>query len=410
MTLAVLPATPEVLIRFGAGAIFQDSFVLGTAQGVLGVNVLGNQPTVAVTNVQQISIRRGKDNIDSSFGAGTATVQWLDFTGDWNPTDPAGPYAGELTPGRQLQIRVTDQNNVGRNLFAGYITSWDWEWDPGRAEAVVTVNAADALRQLNLADITTITGSAAGDLPGERINLALDDNDWPTTARNITTGTTTLQTNPTEQRSLVEALRQIERADLGALFVDPAGRITYLSRNDLSARAVATPVEFNETNKPYRRLDVALDDDQIINSVSIAPEGLTAQTADNPTSVTKYFRRSLVRRDQLMQTEARALQQAEAIVVARGEPGLTLRSIQFFVTADRMVELITADIGDPVKVTRTYTGAADIEFNSIIQGIDWDIVPNQWRGTFSTADTLALSSTFVLGSPQFGVLGVNTLG
>jgi hypothetical protein len=405
-----LPATPEVLVRFGAGAIFQDSFVLGTTQGVLGVNVLGNQPSVTIPSVQQVSIRRGKESVDSSFGAGTASVQFLDFTGEWNPTDPGGPYFGEITPGRQLQVRVVDNTNTGYNLFAGYITSWDWEWAPGRDWATVSITAADASRTFQLADVSTVPGSAAGDLPGERINLILDDNDWPPTARSITAGTTTLQANPIETRTLLDALRQVETADLGALFVDVSGRVTYLSRNDLSARAVATPVVFNETDRPYDRIDVALDDDQIVNSVSVEPEGLTAQTAENTASVTKYFRRSQTRSGVLVETEARALQQATAIVAARGEPDLTLRSVGFNVLdLNRMVELVTTEIGDPVEITRTYASGT-VQFRSIVQGINWDIVPNRWRGSFNTADTLALSTSFVLGSAQFGVLGVNTLG
>jgi hypothetical protein len=408
--MTALVATPQVLVRFGAGAIFQDSLVLGTNDGVLGVNVLGNQPTVTIPDVQQVSIRRGKDSVDSSFGAGTASVQFLDFNGEWNPTDPNGPYFGQIVPGRQLQIRVVDNLNVGRNLFAGYITAWDWNWQPGAPWASVSINAADATRNFQLADITTVPGTAPGDLPGDRINAILDDNAWPASARNITAGTTTLAANPSNNRSLLEALRQVEVADLGALFVDSSGRVTYLSRNDLSTRAAGIPLVFNETTEPYDRIDVALDDDQIVNAARIQPVGLTPQTAENAASVTKFFRRSFDRRDVIVETEARALQQAEAIVTARGEPNLTLKSVGFNVLdVTRMVELITAEIGDPVEITRTYA-AGSVQFRSIIQGINWDIVPNKWRGSYSTADSLALTTAFVLGSTQFGVLGVNTLG
>lgn len=409
--VATLPATPEVLVRFGAGAIFQNSFVLGTSEGVLGVNVLGDQPTVVVPAVQQIGIRRGKSNVDSEFGAGSCRILFQDFTGDWNPTDTSGPFYGEIVPGRQLQVRVTDETNTGYNLFAGYVTAWDWSWEPGRDWANVTITASDALRQLELSTVTSVAGTAAGDLPGARIGDILDEQQWPVSARNITTGTTLLQDDPGTARTTLAALRQVEKSDLGALFVDTNGRVTYLSRNDLSTRAASTAVVFNETDKTYRAIDVALDDTQILNSVTIQPAGLTAQSATNSASITRYFRRSRSVTDLLMQTEARALQQATAIVAARGEPQLELRSIGFDVLEDaRMVELVTTEIGDPVQITRTYEGSDPVEFRSIVQGISWDIVPNRWRGEFSTADTLALTTAFVLGSTQFGVLGVNTLG
>jgi hypothetical protein len=410
VTVDLVPATPEVIIRLGAGAIFQNAFVLGTTDGVLGVNVLGNQAAVNLPSVQQISIRRGKDRVDGSFGAGTAAVQFIDFTGDWNPSDPNGPYFGELVPGRQLQIRVAAQT-TGYNLFAGYITSYDWRWEPGVGFARVTLNAADALRQLELADTTTVSGAAAGDLPGTRINLILDENQWPATGRSVTTGTTTLQNDPGGQRSTLTALRQVEQSDLGALYVNQNGQITYQSRTALSTKAAGTPVVFDESTSKYTSIDVALDDTTIVNNATITPAGLTTQTATNSASVTKYFRRSVTRDNQLMETEARALQQAEAIVAARGEVNLTLRAIQFDVDSiPRMIDLVTTDIGDPVEVTRSYDGSDPIQFRSIVQGIRWDITPNRWRGTFSTTDTLALATAFVLGSPQFGVLGVNTLG
>jgi hypothetical protein len=73
------------------------------------------------------------------------------------------------------------------------------------------------------------------------------------------------------------------------------------------------------------------------------------------------------------------------------------------------LELVTTEIGDPLEITRSYASGT-VQFRSIVQGINWDITPNRWRGSFSTVDNLALTTAFVLGSTQFGVLGVNSLG
>ena len=407
----MIPTTPNIVIRFGSGAIFTDSFTLGTNQGVLGVNVLGVQTAVQVPNAQQISIRRGRSTLDSTFGAGTCTVRFLDFTGDWNPQNSGGPYFGQLVPGRQLQIQTT-LNNVGRNLYAGYITAWDWDWSPAVEHAVVTVTASDTVRQFQLAEVTTVPGTAAGDLPGQRINAVLDAVSWPQTARNITDGTVTLQDDPGDRRTLLAALQTVEASDLGALFVDVNGRVTYLSRVELATRAVSQAAVFDETgnNLSYRNISVELSDDQIINTATVTPEGLTPQTAQDTASRTKYFPRAVDRSRLLMETETRALQQAEAIVAARAEPGLTLKRIEFDVLdTATLAAVVDLDIGDPVDVTKSYV-TGDVQFRSIIQGLSWDITPDKWRGRIETADTIALTNTFVLGSTQFGVLGVNTLG
>lgn len=405
-----LPAIPDVIVRFGGGAIFENSLVLGSAvDGVLGTNILGPYDNVSVPRVQQVSIRRGRSDLDQEFGAGTATVTFLDVNGDWNPQNSGGPYFGELIPGRQLQVRATFAG-VGYNLFAGYITSYDLTYEIGSPIATVTVEAVDALRLLSLASLSTVAGAAAGDLPGVRIADILDEVDWPLSARIIQDGTVTLQDDPGDLRSVVAALRQVEQSELGQLFIDGSGRVVFLSRQGVAEAAVAAPFRFSDqgVELPYSALDFALDDVEILNDVTVEREGGTPQTVTDATSITTFFRRSASRTGLLMESDDRALQQANMIVNNRKDPSLRLRAIEFDVVDQARLEAaLTVEFADSVEVVREHVPGSTITLLSTVQGVSHDITPDRWRTSLSTADALAYA--FVLGSSQFGVLGANVL-
>jgi hypothetical protein len=405
-----LPVVPQVIIRFGGGAIFQDSLVLGSSlQGVLGTNVLGAFNTVNVPSVQQVSIRRGRSDLDQDFGAGTCTVQFLDFNGDFNPQNATGPYFGDLIPGRQLQVRAAT-GGVGYDLFAGYITSYDLSYELGSPVAVVTVEAVDALRLLSLASLSTVTDAGPGDLPGVRIDDILDEVDWPVTARTVQPGSVTLQDDPGSVRSVLAALRTVEQSELGALFVDGSGSVVFLSRQGVAEAAVATPLTFSDqgTGIPYAQLDFIFDDVEILNDVTVSRVGGSPQTATDSSSVTQYFRRSTQRTDLLMESDDRALQQANSIVSSRKDPRLRLRSVSFdVIDQQRLDAALNVEFSDSVQVVREHVPGSFITLLSTVQGISHDISPERWVTSISTAEALAYA--FVLGSSQFGVLGTNIL-
>ena len=99
------------------------------------------------SKVQQISIRRGRDDELARYQAGTATVvvdnrlRWFD------PLYDSGPYYPYVLPGRRMRIRAGTPNTF--TLFDGYIEAWPQSWEAQRA-ARVHITAVDAFKMLNL--------------------------------------------------------------------------------------------------------------------------------------------------------------------------------------------------------------------------------------------------------------------
>jgi len=411
-----LPATPTVEIRLGVGASFGPVFQLGDAvNGRLGYNLLGSSTIEVVdvtSTVQRISIRHGRDRIFEEALPGTATVQFLDTTGDWNPGNQSGPYYGQIKPMRQIQIH-TEYSGTGYYLFSGYIISWDYTWpDQSSPYAIVTIQCVDGFRLLQLANIEDVAEAGNKDLPGERIGMILDEIAWPTTQRDLYLGDTELLNDPGTVRTALSAIQVIGTSDLGAFFIDHNGNATYYSRNKLSALAAeANPYTFSDdgTGIEYQDIDINYDETELYNKVTFTRDGGSPQTVSDANSISEYFVRSLDRGGLMMETNALALARANSVLNYRKEVRLRIDSITLDLSTDstRVEPALSLEIGDPIIVTKTMAGGTDLTVRTTIQGHQHDITPERWTTKFSTA--YPLSTAFILGSTELGVLGTNTL-
>jgi hypothetical protein len=410
-----LPCQPVVEIRLGTGASFGDPLILGDPlEGILGTNVLGTSisQVVNVSNqVTQISLRHGRDRMFEEYLPGEAVIQFQDFTGDWNPANTSSPYYPQIKPMRQVQVYTTYQA-VAYPLFAGYIWSFDYEWvDPSADYAIVTIRAIDGFRLLALANITTVTGAANKDLPGERINQILDEIDWPSTLRNIDMGDTELENDPGDERSALEAIQTIEQSDLGAFFIDHEGRATYYDRGHLSQLASGTAYEFDDTgtNIQYQAIDISYDETELANQVTLTRLSGQPQTVSDSSSISEYFLRSYSRSGLMMETNTLALNRAQSILNYRKQVRVRIDSLTLDISSNsnRVEPALGLEIGDPIIVTKQMAGGSDIVLRLTVQGHSHDITPDRWITTISTA--YPLSTAFILGSTEFGILGTNTL-
>ena len=410
-----LPCQPVTTIRLGVGAGFGDVLVLGdNIDGILGTNVLGTSTIeeVDISNlVQSISIRHGRDRMFEEYLPGTCTIQFLDFDGDWNPANTAGPYYGEIKPMRQVTVHTT-YSGTHYALFAGYISSWDYNWADASVDyAIVTLQCVDGFRLMQLANIDDVAGAGANDLPGERINLILDAISWPSGQRLIDTGDTELENDPGGFRPALSAIQTIQNSDLGAFFMDQDGKAVYYSRATLSQLAAGTATEFSDdgTEIAYQDIDINYDETELANEVTLTRLSGSAQTVSDSASIDEYFLRSFNRSGLMMETNALALARATSILNYRKDPRIRIDSFTLDLSSvsTRVVPGLSLSVGDPVVVTKNMAGGTGITVRLSIQGHTHDITPDRWITTFTTA--YPLSTAFILGSTEFGILGTNPL-
>jgi hypothetical protein len=388
--------------------------ILGT--GILDVNILGDSAALIVDVSDQVNLiqtSRGRNALVDQFQTGQLTLRIVDQNGNFNPTNPSGPYYQLLTPMKKVQISAT-YGATTYSLFSGFITSYVNTQPKDATEvAYTTITAVDAFRLASNAQISTITGASAGNLSGTRINQILDQIDWPATMRDVDAGLTTLQADPGTARTSLDAMTTVATSEYGALYVNTDGEFVFQDRSVTAGSIGGTVTTFNDdgTGIAYANAMWKLDDDLIFNSAQISRTGGSPQTAINQASIDKYFIHSYNLQDLLMQTDAVALDYAQAYVASRAETSVRCDGIELdLYTANYNSGIIAAlelDFFDPIRIITTQPGGSTLDNTLQIFGVATTITPNSFRVFFTTLEPVI--DALILNNNIYGTLDYNVL-
>jgi hypothetical protein len=406
--------TVHAVINFSTGPSFAQAMILDS--GILGTNVLADSASVIVdvsNVVDSIQTIRGRNAQADQFQTGTLSLRIVDQNGDFNPQNPSGPYYNLLTPMRKVQITAT-YGATTYPIFSGFITSYTTT-TPKNANDVVytTIQAVDAFRLAQNAQISTVAGTSAGQLSGARINALLDAIDWPVSMRDVDAGLTTMQADPGTARTSLAAMQTVEISEYGALYVDAAGSFVFQDRNVTAGSTGATPTVFNDngTDISYFNAVWRLDDTLVYNSASVTRTGGTTQTAINQPSIDKYFVHSYNQQNLLMQTDAVALDYAQAYVASRAETSIRCDAIQLDLYTDNynlgIIAALSLDYFDPVTITTNQPGGSTLTKTLQVFGVAMSITPNSWKTTLTTLEPII--DGFILDSSIYGLLDSGVL-
>ena len=410
MTLPVINA----VINFSTGPSFAQTLILDS--GILDTNVLGDATAVIVdvsNQVNRVETSRGRNSLSDQFQTGALTLRIVDQNGDFNPQNVTGPYYNLLTPMKKVQITAT-YGNVTYPIFSGFITSYVTTYPKDAEEVAYTeIKAVDAFRLIFNAQISTVTGATAGDLSGTRINEILDEIDWPSSMRDVDAGLTTLQADPGTNRTALAAMQTVADSEYGALYVDASGSFVFQDRAVTAGSIAGTPTIFadNGTGITYSDASWILNDVLVFNKATITRVGGTAQVALNQDSIDKYFLHSYFLDNLLMQTDAVALDYAQAYVASRAETSIRVDSIVLDLYTDNyntgIIAALDLDFFDPIKVITTQPGGSTLEKTLQIFGVRMNISPNSWKTTFTTLEPVI--DAFILNDTIYGTLDYNVL-
>jgi hypothetical protein len=406
--------TVNAFINFGTGPSFAQAMILDT--GLLDFNILADAASLIVDvsdQVNKIETKRGRNALSDQFQTGTLSLRIIDQNGDFNPQNASSPYYSYLTPMKKVQITAT-HSSVTYPIFAGYITSYVTTY-PRDAEdvAYTTIQAVDAFKLAYNAQLSTVTGAAAGDLSGTRIGQILDEIDYPSTMRDIDAGLTTVQADPGTNRTALQAMQTIADSEYGALYVDEQGHFVFQDRNVTAGSIGDTATVFNDdgTGIAYADAQWILNDVLIFNKATITRVGGTAQVATNQDSIDKYFLHSYFLDGLLMQTDAVALEYAQAYVASRAETSIRVDSVTLDLYTPNydsgIVAALDLDFFDPITVSTTQPGGSTLSKTLQIFGVAMNITPNSWRTTFTTLEPVI--DALILNNSIYSTLDYNVL-
>jgi len=405
-------------IDFSNGASFDPALVLDDPATPLDVAILGTAAAdiVDITPyVTQCYIRRAFNRSSDSFTGGTARITFVDETGQFNPANTGSSLYGKIKPMRKIRF-TAEYLGTTYNLGSFYVQEWNYQSPTGFDPAYVTLSCVDGFQLLNLTTITSVSGGSSGQTTAQRISSLLDAGEWPGGMRDIsTTATTTVQADDGSSRSLLSSCQVVEGTDLGAFWMDQRGYAKFYSRNDIIVAEGGAVTKFSDVpgsgDITYQAVEFDISDYQMINKVTVTPNGLSGQTASDSESIDDYFQHSRVRNG-IMQTESDALNQAKMIIASRKEQGVNIQLNSLTVDAygsndpSRVIAALNLDIFDPIEVTQTLP-AGNVVTDSVIAGLTYQITPKSFMVTFSCAQPFAVG--FLLSSDVDGRLDEDSL-
>ena len=406
--------TVNAFINFSTGASFAQALILD--QGLLDTNILADSVAVIVdvSNViNSITTQRGRNAQADQFQTGTLSLRIVDQNGDFNPQNPASPYYLLLSPMRKVQITATHLG-ITYPVFSGFITSYTTT-TPLTANDVVytTIEAVDAFRLAQNAQISTVTGSGV-QLSGARINAILDQIGWPNSMRDVDAGLSTMQADPGTARTALAAMQNVELSEYGALYVDATGSFVFQDRALTASSVAGTPTVYSDVvgaGIGYANAVWRLDDTLVYNRADITRAGGAVQTTSNTASIDNYFLHSYNQQNLLMQTDAEALEYGQAYIASRAETSIRCDAIQLDLYTDSyaagIVAALSLDYFDPVTITTTQPGTSTLTKTLQVFGVGMSISPNSWRVAFTTLEPII--DSFILDSALYGLLDENVL-
>jgi hypothetical protein len=410
-----LPANLNVSLNFNSGATFGNPFTIGDpVNGVLGVGELSDSTAPALVidltdSTRNIKINRGRNILRDTYEAGTATVKIFDPTGRFNPQNTSSDLYGQLTPLRKLRISAT-YNGTTYYLFSGYTITYAYSYDQAENVSYVDITAVDGFRLFNLANLTTIASTTAGQDTGTRINKILDQVSFPNSLRSIQTGNSTVQADPGTTRTALQCIVNAEFSEQGAFYMSPEGNAVFKNRQSVIASAGGTPIQFNQTGGiPYANLVFAFDDKLIINQATMTPIGGSPQFAQDAGSVATYFPHSVNYDNLIIASNTEAMNIARIYVATRSTTTIRIDQMRLDLSDPNVPigTILNMDYFDNVNISNIQPDGSTITKNLQVQGISWEISTQRWFATLTTLEPIV--DGFIISSPTYGVLSDDIL-
>lgn len=357
------------------------------------------------------------------YDAGTCTIVLNDGDRRFDPDNLAGPYvvAGETLLKPMCRVRIiATWNGVDYNLYWGLADDWRSEYD-GSFWTTCTLTATDATKVFAAKERTAVAAVGGGEDSGARVNRILDAYGWPAADRVVSTGDTHLQATTLDGNTWAEMLL-VQDSEQGSLYIDRHGRPTFRNRNIVltDPRVTTSQATFGDDpagygvsgELPYAGLETTSPDETLVNAVDATCVGGTLQHVEDSASVGRYLPKSLSRNDLLVQTDAIALQWAQAILYQYAQPRRRFSKILFRrpkpdVESVMWPILLGARFSDRITIVRRPRGGGTaIEKDCFIRGIEMSSDGDVWDTAFVLQDADRYSF-FTVGDPILGRVGFN---
>jgi hypothetical protein len=395
---------PTITVDFDLGNF--GIFTLGVSL-LGGADLLGTSPapqwsSITTTDIRHIAIRRGRTREDQANQPGALTLTLENYTSQYDPDNTSSAYQWNgysiLTRGMGVRVKAT-WSGTTYVIYRGYLEQLDTDMS---LDPTVTMQFTDALAKIGSFTIAAIASSYSGDTTATRVGRILDAAGWDASLRSLTGAR---QMQPTTYGDTALALsEQATNCEYGRFFADRQGNLTLIPyesllttsyRYTLSDSRAAGTVEYDEivTNPGSKYLT---------NTITLTQAAGTTQTATNATSVLRYGTyQKAITAPLLNNPDAATMAQIYADQNAL--PSTRVDHVEFDALgiSTLWASILQSDLGDNVIVERTTIDSRTRSFTSIIESLNYDITPFDWRVSLDLSPSKR-TGIFILNSSLLG--------
>jgi hypothetical protein len=379
-----------------------NSAKVGTTSGNGGV-IVGDQLTtnlpyqslvqIPSTDVRSISIRRGRTREDQTFQPGTMTLELDNWSGAYDPqvlnsTWSFGGYSF-FSAGRPMRVTAT-WSGTEYNLYSGYIEQIDIDqtMDPR-----VTITCTDLLATLASTSLTGNFGNYYGfGFFGSSSAFA----DSVCKASNLNsnlysnTGTTYAYASFTSSQSAYDILQTLAIGQGGRSFVDRSGVFKFQDYNNIVPGSTTLNFSDQRTSGTieYDDIQITSGAKYLRNQVTLTDSAGYSYVATNSYSAQQY---GLKTASVLSYGSPLGFVGTEYITIANylanhfASPAYRVDSLSFNCVnlngfgGSVWSNFLSLEIGQRVAVARTPVYTTATNYDCLVQSINHDITPNNWR-------------------------------
>ena len=395
---------PTITVEFDTSTL--GTFTLGVST-LGGTDVLGGGATVwsaiPSTDIRSIAIRRGRTREDQAVNPGVVSLVLENRTSNYDPDNTASSYYWNgytiLTSGLGVRISAT-WASTSYVIFRGYLEQIDIDES---LDPVATFQFTDALAWIGRRSVASISSSYSGDTTATRLGRILDAIGWSSSLRSIA-GARTMQ--PTTLGDTALALGdQVARCEFGRFYADRLGQITLLPYESL----FTTPSRINFSDSrtsgtiEYDTIVTNPGAKYLVNSVTVNQTTSLSQSYDDISSQARFgiYQKSY---DTPLLDNSTAGALAAIIASRYSLPKNRVDRVEFdAIGLDSSVwaSLLQTDLGDNCTVQRTTVDSRTRIFTSLVESIQYDITPDNWRVGMDLSPAAGVAY-FTIGSSSLG--------
>jgi hypothetical protein len=316
------------------------------------------------SDVKDLQIRRGRVGQDGAMNAGTLSVVLDDQTGVYNPENAGSALSPNVVPLRPIRVRAT-HNSITYGLFFGFITRIEHEPAPSaqqtRIEAVDFFHWLDVFKPVISLPETTV-GAAIGALLAA---CGLSDPNYLA----LDTGHPLPFLVGNGSASALQLIQELLAVDMGVLFVDGDGKVTY---HDTNRRYAPASVDDTLTTALIGDARPATDIAQVRNGWTVTrldaqgqPAGPPQSAYDGTTRDNAYFgpRDGDPISSKYLMSDTTAGSLAAFKVLLYKDPTNPVRGVRLSNRDDTLiVKQLARDVGDRVALSESLGGTATTGF------------------------------------------------